>query len=174
MNNSLIDFLENVYQKVNYWLSFAEAKNAALIAFNIAMLSFALNFSEYSMLLVVICSILLIISTTFCLLSFCPNLKHNVESDSANTTSDTKTDNANLIFWNDIAIFNSTTKYLNAIKSQYHLSSEGEKDDILINDLANEILVNSQIAMKKYKWFRRALMTDGGALIVLALLLIVA
>lgn len=174
MNNNLIDFLENVYQKVNYWLSFAEAKNAALIAFNIALLSFVLNFSEYNIQLVVICSMFLITSTIFCLLSFCPNLKHSIESTSKKTPSESKKDNANLIFWNDVATFTSETEYLETLRSKYHLSSGSESNNNHINDLAKEILVNSQITMQKYKWFKRALMTDFVSLLFLALLLVVA
>ena len=32
------DYLENQFEYIYKWLSFAEAKNAALVAFNVAML----------------------------------------------------------------------------------------------------------------------------------------
>lgn len=37
--NSAVSILENTFSNINNWLSFAEAKNAALIAFNIAVLT---------------------------------------------------------------------------------------------------------------------------------------
>ena len=35
------DYLENQFEYIYKWLSFAEAKNAALVAFNVAMLKVA-------------------------------------------------------------------------------------------------------------------------------------
>ena len=34
------ELLKNIFSNLNNWLTFAEAKNAAIIAFNIACLSF--------------------------------------------------------------------------------------------------------------------------------------
>lgn len=39
-DNSIVEMLETIFSNVNSWLNFAEAKNAALMAFNIAMLVF--------------------------------------------------------------------------------------------------------------------------------------
>lgn len=38
-DNSIVEMLETIFSNVNSWLNFAEAKNAALMAFNIAMLA---------------------------------------------------------------------------------------------------------------------------------------
>ena len=174
-NNKLLDFLDNIYQKVNYWLSFAEAKNAALIAFNIAMLSFSLNFSEYCIQLVALCSLLLIASTICCLISFYPNLKANVRlSSSTKSATNNNMKNTNLLFWKDIAQFESSAKYLEELQSQYNISPASDNDKKPAMDLANEILINSQIANQKYSLFRWALRIDLFTLILLAVLLVVA
>lgn len=44
-DNSIVEMLETIFSNVNSWLNFAEAKNAALMAFNIAML--AVTWGEY-------------------------------------------------------------------------------------------------------------------------------
>ena len=48
MENNNNDLLYTIFQNVNAWLHFVEAKNAALIAFNIAVLSALMGSNEYS------------------------------------------------------------------------------------------------------------------------------
>lgn len=47
----LVDFLNSQLDRINYWLSFAEAKNGALLALNVAALALLSDFgTDYTVI----------------------------------------------------------------------------------------------------------------------------
>ena len=71
VNSEKIDFYEKNLDRINYWLQFAEAKNAAVIAFVVAILAVIWT-SDYSdnPCMVIIISMLYITSLVISLYSF--------------------------------------------------------------------------------------------------------
>lgn len=144
------DFLEKQLDRVNSWLNFAEAKNVALIALNVSLLTI-----EYDSFNCVVCllDILLVISILICLFSFWPDFSGKGNSP---------------IFYKDIA--ESEKEYYEMINDYF-----GENDIEKLNEeLAKEIKANSKITMKKYKLFKVALAIDFVAFVSLAAIFIAA
>ena len=74
MENTLKDDLKYIFENVNHWLGVAEAKNAGLLALNIAFISAPLSsniFSKYVTLRMIIL-IFFLISTTILLIALTP------------------------------------------------------------------------------------------------------
>ena len=90
--------------------------------------------------------ILLVISSIICLLSFMPDLKNSCKEK-----NNTSTTNLNLIYFSDIYKIESVHKYIELIRRNYFQNNNVSVDDKLIYDLANEIMINSGIAVKKYE-----------------------
>lgn len=168
-NKELVDFFEKQFDKINYWLSFSEAKNGALIALNVAIMAVLISMFEVIPVLSAIIMILLIISSIICLLSFFPNLKNSSEEKNVTSTA-----NLNLLYFSDIYKIESVNKYIELIKLNYFQNKNVNVDYKLIYDLANEIMVNSRITVKKYEKFKVALKIDIIALLVLILFFIAA
>lgn len=72
-NHKIIqDLLKDIFGNVNNWLAHAEAKNAALVAFNIACLSFVSDIKDtvnVEILYYIVCAGMLL-STVLALISF--------------------------------------------------------------------------------------------------------
>ena len=169
MKNDLSEHFEKQLERTNTWLSFAEAKNAALIAFNVSMIAVISDVLSDYMVLLVILVILLLISTIVALVSFMPETK-NVSSNE----KDAQEDN-NLLFFGDIAKCNDRTDYIEKTKKRYFLPIDPEKENENINsDLASEILINSRLTVKKYNLFKLALMIDFLCLALTAAFFIIA
>lgn len=64
------NYFENQFEYVYKWLSFAEAKNAALVAFNVAVLKVVNDIKDISMGLKIFILVLLIVSLIIALKSF--------------------------------------------------------------------------------------------------------
>lgn len=172
MRNNVNEFkehLEKQLERVNSWLSFAEAKNAALIAFNIALLAvLAQMHSEFSLFCDVL-MIVFVISTGISLWSFIPNTTNRPQK-STNNDSD-----LNLIFWSDIAKISSEEVYIEKTIEKYHFSiTQDEAKSKLNIDIAKEIVINSRIALRKYSLFRKGLLVDIIMLAVTVILLVIA
>ena len=54
----------------------------------------------------------------------------------------------------------SVEEYIDNVVNNYYPGDDDFKNDILIRDLAEEIVVNSQITVKKYSLFRKAVLAD--------------
>lgn len=99
-DKNMEDLFKGIFENINNWLHFAEAKNGALVALNIAILSALLStdfFENYSLFIAVIC-ICLLLSICIALISFSPILnrlpkKHNDSFE------------RNLLFYSYIASF---------------------------------------------------------------------
>ena len=78
MNNKELDeLLEKNFSNVNSWLNFAEAKNAANIAFVVACIAAIFSLEDKNVLLYIIC-IILIISGICSLVFFLPRLGYGI------------------------------------------------------------------------------------------------
>lgn len=148
------DRLKYILQFVNDWLKFSEAKNGALAALVGVILS---KFSSELLIsasgwvwwcnAIGICSIA--ISGILSLLSFVPNLTFRWKPKT-NEQSATR----NLFYFGNIADM-SPFDYLDAIYQADACGSNPNKK--LEVDLAGQIVTNSGIAMRKYRYFTLAL-----------------
>ncbi|MBP2143386.1 Ca2+/Na+ antiporter [Methanococcus voltae] len=135
--------LEKIFENVNRWLSFAEAKNAAIVAFD-GVAIFGLlrltpeTFSENPLFKYVFgfVVLMLLISLFISLCSFIAKSENISETD-------------NLLFYDHICKYNSET-YLNAIFKKYNENQEPSEYE---KELAQQIVINSKIAGEKYKKF---------------------
>lgn len=163
-------FLLNELERVDKWLSFGEAKNAALVAFNVAVLSVNMDFGFP--LLLTILRLFTVLSMAISLMSFWPNMGKKVGDIKLKLYLNAPGMN-NYLYFLDIACLNNGTEYLQIVKSRY-LIEEIDITGTYCCDLANEIIVNSRIAVKKYKYFQMALMFDFIALFFVVLIFICA
>lgn len=157
-----IEYFEKQLDRTDKWLSFAEAKNAALIALNLAMCGVIVKWigkpiDSFCVKRLLIADLaLFIISLLIALFSFFPNLS---KTPKINSDSKKKDSNFNLIFYGDIQSFSSAEEYIRyfCLQCKYPLSETLKRPFI---DFANEIIINSQITVRKYKLFKCALNFD--------------
>jgi len=174
-HHELESFLEKQLDRTNYWLSFAEAKNAALIAFNVAIIAFIAEFQEDLPIFSTVIMILSVVSTVICLISFIP-ITNNCTTINTHATAVTPNEQKdNLIFWHDIAKLEDENEYINSVISRYcPQNTSCDQPNKLCLDFASEILINSRIAKRKYTYFKIALSVDILALLICVLLFITA
>lgn len=167
-----LDFLEKIFENINHWLGFAEAKNAALVAFNIALaaaLSTLTATEGNTVFLTIIILICLIISSLIILLSFIP--KNTICLDSPSLTSIPD----NLIYYGNISKF-AKTDYIKAFYRRYWDNPDVDIHAIpkVLEDYFDEILTNAKITCKKQIYFKCGAALDITALILISLLIISA
>ncbi len=161
--------LKLIFANINDWLKFAEAKNAALITVDGAALFCVLNiFNEnnkglepYKYVLIALSAILLA-SVIIAFVSFIAKIK-NMECKGYKLL-----ESDNLTFYGHICKYSAET-YLKAIYKKYEVR-EVDYDTIsnFEKDLANQIIVNSQIVLKKIKLFNKGvLITLAGVIITI-------
>lgn len=158
------DHLRFIYSDVNSWLSFAEAKNGALLAANAALIVSALGlvggrvftyrWVEYYFYSFVLLSSL---SALLCLISFLPQIE--IPLIRSRLPSDR---HDNLRFYGDISDYDPPT-YLTALCSRYGFPLDSIEP--FEEDLAESIVVNSRICMRKYRLFRTAVWLNVAALV---------
>lgn len=146
-------FLEKQLEKVDKWLHFAEAKNAALIAINVAIASMSFGSNTFVIYLI---RILLIISSIIALISFWPNSSSNTNKKQLILD----VDGTNYLFYADIAKYSSEEQYLRLVMRDYFNENKESVFSEMCLDYAKEILINSKIAVWKYKLFKIALCFD--------------
>lgn len=166
MENILKDDLKYIFGNVNHWLGVAEAKNAGLLAFNIAFISALLSSDIFSkcFTLEVIILIFFLISTTISLIALTPlTAKIKLKKPRINS-------NDNPLFFQDIIKY-EYTDYLDYVKNRYHTSNDlcGKCE----MDLAQEIVENSKNACVKYNLFKKALFLDVMAVVIIVIVVIV-
>ncbi len=165
----LEQFLDRQLERTNYWLSFAEAKNAALLAFNIAVIAFVADFQKDFPVMSTLVMIAFIVSSLTCLCSFIPNSANRPKPGPKYLPSD------NLLFWKDIAYFEDEEKYLDRVIERYFPGDAVEiAEKSMFIDFSSEIVINSRIAMRKYDIFSLALRIDFFAFFLNVVLLILA
>ena len=164
-------FLNKEFEIINHWLSFAEAKNAAIIALDTALLGILgrIIISEYVpknnclLILMVLILILITISLILALFSFLPKFDGNsFIIKMPNKISDFFKFDAgkkgksciekNYIFYKNIANLENADEYLKLLKRDYNFNYF--PNDQYISDMAQEIYINSKVAVLKFSYFR--------------------
>lgn len=194
MNNkdlSIYAFLDKEFAIINHWLSFAEAKNAAVIALDTALIGISTRiivsetvFQNNCLLIFIITVLtLIIISLILALFSFLPimvsgkNLILVVYNKFINVSGRASIrEDKNYIFYRDIARLEKAENYLKMLMHNYGFPYF-DKDQYL-NDMAQEIYINSQVTVSKFIYFRLSasilIVALGLALIGLLLMLYTA
>jgi hypothetical protein len=156
--------LRFIYSDVNEWLSFAEAKNGALLAVNGALILSALRlmdgkvflyrWAEYYFYSFVLLSSF---SALLCLISFLPQIEIPlIRARSPSVEHD------NLLFYGHICDYDPSA-YLNALCSRYDFPLDSIRP--FEENLAESIVINSRISMRKYRLFRAAVWLNVTALV---------
>lgn len=188
---SIYAFLDKEFAIINHWLSFAEAKNAAVIALDTALIGISTRiivsetvFQNNCLLIFIITVLaLIIISLILALLSFLPimvsgkNLILVVYNKFINVSGRASIrEDKNYIFYRDIARLEKAENYLKMLMHNYGFPYF-DKDQYL-NDMAQEIYINSQVTVSKFIYFRLSasilIVALGLALIGLLLMLYTA
>lgn len=174
MNNKELDeLLEKNFSNVNSWLNFAEAKNAANIAFVVACIAAIFSLEDKNVLLYIIC-IILIISGICSLVSFLPRLGNKLVKTISiifkNKKRKAKGDN--LIFFENIKEYEGDA-YINQVCKIYFGENKLNPTKYQL-DLSDEIVYNSDIASRKYKFFKLAAYLDIVAFLILAFSIVLA
>lgn len=188
---SIYAFLDKEFAIINHWLSFAEAKNAAVIALDTALIGISTRiivsetvFQNNCLLIFIITVLaLIIISLILALFSFLPimvsgkNLILVVYNKFINVSGRASIrEDKNYIFYRDIARLEKAENYLKMLMHNYGFPYF-DKDQYL-NDMAQEIYINSQVTVSKFIYFRLSasilIVALGLALIGLLLMLYTA
>lgn len=172
-NKELDELLEKNFSNVNSWLNFAEAKNAANIAFVVACIAAIFSLDDMNVLLYILC-LFLIISGMCSLVSFLPRLGNKeaskIPSNLKNRKRKAKEDN--LIFFENIKEYSGDT-YLKQVCKLYFDENKYNPTKYQL-DLSDEIVYNSDIVSRKYKFFKVAVYLDIVAFLLLAFSIVLA
>ena len=145
--NDRVEFYEKNLERVNYWLQFAEAKNAAMIAFVVAILAVLSSFFEKHLVMLLVVSIVYLCGMIISICSMFPKGNMNVDEKDGEYK---KTDN--LLYWKDIAKY-SKTDYVETVNQRLFANvNQNTLNDYEIM-LAEEIIANARIANYKYSKF---------------------
>lgn len=164
------NFMKEIFCNVNNWLTYAEAKNAALIAFDVAIIASIGSIDIFKNYIILFCLILAgtIVSLGISLLSFVPM----IGKENGNTGVYDGQDN--LIFYSDIAKYDKVS-YVKALYKRYRdkeiNTAEIRKIEL---DYGQEITYNAVIVNRKYRLFRVSLNINFVMIIILLVLVIAA
>lgn len=150
MNNEEKDSVfKDIFNNVNTWLHFAEAKNVALIVADIAIVTvlFSATPEKPVTLGFIVAGGFVVISIIFCLISFLPVLGKPAKEASS--------DEVNLLFFKDIASI-KPDEYAKRVYQTYFQDSNPTVSP-LHNDYGKEIVINSRITVRKLQLFNFAL-----------------
>ena len=144
--------LWRILDNVNRWLEYAERKNAILLTFIGLQLTFFKIFIGSPNFWLIIALILLGICFFIILFSFFPktSIPYWIYSWSNPISSPRVTDN--LIFYGDISKY-SLQDYIEKLEKYFdeQISTHNH-----LNDICSQILINSQLAKRKYNMFKAA------------------
>lgn len=165
--NKNVEFYEKNLERVNYWLQFAEAKNAAVIAFIVAILAViysgdVIGNAWFNIILTVIYVISLVAS----LISFFPQYKKDVNVSAGQY----KTED-NILFWNDIAKY-SIEDYINKV-NVVNANENNTNASEIERTYVEEIITNARIAQFKYSMFKFAVKIAIGGTVLFPLFMII-
>lgn len=163
--NDISAKLTTIFQNVNEWLKFAEAKNAVLLAFSGAGVTALMNLLTTTQKLLnsihiglVLAISLLCMCVLLCSFSFLPktNLKRilQVRNKASRNSNHKPTDN--FYYFEDLQKY-SSTKLLDALNSLYFERKVYPPYKKEWEDLATQITVNAEITFLKLKLFTYAL-----------------
>jgi hypothetical protein len=156
--------LKDIFSNINDWLKFAETKTATLLAGN-GMIIFGLfrifkDSNEIHNAYISTAIILLSLSIFTNLLSLIPSLKVPFLL----LNKDTKK-NDNLLYFLDIAKY-ETNNYLKKLNNSIEKFTDFEKY------YAEQIIINSKIALMKYRLFKIAIILTSFAIFIILIALI--
>ncbi|UKS29990.1 DUF5706 domain-containing protein [Paenibacillus sp. HWE-109] len=169
----MMNELKYIFSNVNEWLKFSEAKNIALLTVNgasffvvLQVLNSELKLSVSIVKCLWLLSFLLIISMYFHFWALIPNIKTPRSKRGTNGA-----DQSNLYFFGDISKY-TAPNYLTAIRQKYlnETVTSFQADEI---DLANQIIVNSQITYWKNVRCKYGLYVTLTGFIILAITILV-
>ena len=164
------ELLQQIFENVNTWLHFAEAKNAAIIALNIALLAALVSSDLYVVSIVLFSWIAvgLLLSTIFSLLSFKPNHKRIAKITS-------KGIDFNLLHFAYIASL-ETDEYLEKLNKYYWKNQCQDCFEFsqIDRDYSDEIIQNSRITIQKQLYFKYTLYIDFAMIVLMCVLIICA
>lgn len=151
MNKTILEYFVKQLDRVDKWLTFAEAKNAALIVLNSGIIAKCIDlyFKEDTISIrcyIISAMIIGVISLSMSLYTFMPNISSKIKMHKGNYK-----ENPNLVFYNDISEFYDADEYVKIVKLKYGWEIDGQEngEEIpYIRDLAQEIIINSQITVK--------------------------
>ena len=164
LNKLIEEHFEKQLQQTNYWLSFAEAKNPAIIVFNVTLIGLLFDSLNENHIMFLISSILFVVSCLISLYSFLPNM-----NSKAKNTIDEENCERNLIFYGDIAKIGKTEEYIKLTIKECFPEVEDIALSKLAKDAASEVHINSQITVNKMNLFKRTAKFNGFGLIIMAL-----
>ena len=169
--NERISLLQYIFDNVTGWLHFAEAKNAAIIAFNIALMAaiFSSDFLQQCIFIFCILAILLTGSIAISLWSFIPI---NSPLPKSKTSSSIP---PNLIHFAYLAGLDCG-ECLEQLYINYWETPQPNPNDFtaIEKDYCNEIIQNSRITLRKQNFFKNGLIVDFISLVVLVICVICA
>jgi hypothetical protein len=155
--------IQFVFENVNNWLRFAEAKNGALIVVNItiavALIQTLSGITSGTMTsYIVFCMGLLVLSTLLCIASFFPKIRL---PDIVVPTDPTSVDTSVLYFGHikDVC----PDDYLKKLIGAGVIETE-DASSLYYRDLACQTVVNAKIAHRKYEFFQVATIVTVGAI----------
>ncbi len=180
--NDVAAKLTTIFQNVNEWLKFAEAKNGILLAFSgaaltapITILSTSQNIPNSLKLGLFLTTILLGICSLICSLSFLPktNLERLVwlQSKPPRNENYIKKDTDNFWFFEDLKKY-TASELLAAMNEHYF---EGELTELYkkeYQDIAQQITINAGITSLKYQIFTYALYVLIASIVVIPCLIL--
>lgn len=164
---ALYGVLRDILGDVNHWLQFAEAKNAALVTLNLAVIvgvgtiattgtNLPDHFGGIALILCLGLTASLVISAS----SFFPNLLEFLDPDIVADYS------GNAFYFKDLATA-SAAGLIHSLSTKW-----GAGDHSAISrDLANQVVINSRIATRKYAVFTLGLQVAGAFIIFAAVAL---
>ena len=173
--DALIEKLLIIFQTVNDWLKFAEAKNAVLLAFSstalaapITLLATVQNLPNSLKVGLIITVCLLCICSLLCAWSLLPktNLERFIWLRSRKFQSLAPNPNDNFYYFGHLRKYDSNS-LLGALNTGYLNGSVSQPYSKEARDLASQIIVNSTIAFRKYRLF-----TSSAYCLVLAILVV--
>lgn len=160
--------LQQIFENVNTWLHFAEAKNAALIAFDIALLTIIVDsgLSKTCILLFSINIVSLLLSIIFALYSFKPINEMLEKCDNMSL-------DLNLLHFAYIASLEQE-EYIKKLYYYYWNESDKNINDVpkLEKDYCYEIISNSRITLRKQKYFSYGFIMGTIAIIITGILFV--
>jgi hypothetical protein len=148
MKNELTYLFENI----NNWLKYAEAKNAGLSAFNVAILIGISQLKADKEIALGLALFFTILSIGFNLYSIIPVLDKYFKfySKKSKEEFENNKDKINMFFFADIA--NLSSKQLVEL-IEYKTNTTSDSKNKSHTDIANQIIVNSEITLQKFKLF---------------------
>jgi len=143
--------IKDIFQNINEWLKFAEAKHAGLIVLNsgiiFGVLSIYKDYKTYVDWHFILATLIVIgISIFLSLISFFPVTKNNIDKSS-------RVDNPNVFFFGTLSKLQESDLKEELLKITPNYTFDKFDDDLL-----NQIIVNAKITSNKYKLFKYSIL----------------